>query len=139
MPQRACAHSHQKDHIIYLVAARMVDTAGGATRASASAAIVVFASWCSRRSADPPISSASEGLPPPFKAPGNTEQLNELSEQFRRYDAHLAGTELLIMMMARSHFSLMRHISPDNILAGTTSNHTNLAAPEKCGFFNLAV
>lgn len=64
----------------YLVAARMVDTAGGATRASASAAMIVLASWCSRRSEDPPISSASEGLPPPLRAPGRTRVLYVLKE-----------------------------------------------------------
>ena len=61
----------------HLVAAKMVGTAGGATRASASAAAVEFASWCSRRSAEPPSSSASEGRPPLPAVPAQ----DPLSEQ----------------------------------------------------------
>ena len=63
----------------HLVAARMVGTAGGAMRESASAAAVEFASWCSRRSAEPPSSSASEGLLPSQAAPARDPPVQQAS------------------------------------------------------------
>ena len=63
----------------HLVAAKMVGTAGGATRASASAAAVEFASWCSRRSAEPPSSSASEGRLPSPAAPAGDPPVQRAS------------------------------------------------------------
>lgn len=44
------------------IAAMRVGTAGGAVRESASAADMAFASWCNRRSALPPKSSAGSEL-----------------------------------------------------------------------------
>lgn len=63
----------------HLVAAKMVGTAGGATRASASAAAVEFTSWCSRRSAEPPSSSASEGRLPSPAAPAGDPPVQRAS------------------------------------------------------------